>query len=348
MPPDCTKSEFELFKSLSNPRKTNFAKTSVVSAAIENELRNSPPPREEEHERPEFFPSPQPSSRPPPSESSRGSHHHQETTPPPPPEEDDGFDDVAEKQALLVELNDIRSRGVVLSRNFTMDDRLGDMRFEVNRIRSNWAASDAADMATGYMQMAMYGIEKANNKWGPVLHLDGWARSVDSNKESYRSVFTQLYKKYVRKGGATSPELSLALLLGGGAFGTHLGHTMKDGEMQNVANLMPNLMSSTKPPPPPPQEPPSRGGAFTNRPTMRGPTPIPKPQVPPAPPAPPPSSTHQTMYEMKIEALEKEKAALQAQLHQRVNSRTASIFMTHVKPTHHNSAAPLPDIEILN
>lgn len=346
MPPDCSKSEFDLFKSLSNPRKTNFAKTSAVSRAIDKELSNSPPPS----------PSPSPSLTRPPSlppikspqlfplrsESlgSVGSYRDE-------PQREDP-EDVTEKQALLMELNQLKMEGVILSRDFTMADSVGDMRFEVNRIRTNGAASDAANMATSCLQMAVMGAETANNKWGPILHLNGWSQTVSSQHEAYRSVFTQLYKKHFKRGTSVSPEVQLALLVGGSAFMTHLGQSvdgdMKNFFMNNIPNLVPGVKSKPSPPPPPSHSPPPPPGAFTQRPSMKRPSPIPTPTPPPMPtPMPMPQTSPEIdQFKAKIQEMENERAALRAQLHQQVNAMPPPIFMTHM------SSSNMPNIEILN
>lgn len=375
MPPDCTNSEFELFKSLSNPRKTNFAKTSVVSRAIEKELSNSPPPPPSPSPsltRPPSLPpikSPQlfPLS-PPRSESLRSVRSYRDEEP---RMEEEDPEDVTEKQALLVELNQLKMEGVILSRDFSMADSVGDMRFEVNRIRTNGAASDAANLATSCLQMAVMGAETANNKWGPILHLNGWSQTVSGQQEAYRSVFTQLYKKHFKKGTSVSPEVQLALLVGGSAFMTHLGQSvdgdMKDFFMNNIPNLVPGVAKSKpspppppsySPPPPPPSQP-SPPGAFTQRPSMKRPSPIPKPTPIPPTPSPQPQQTSSMreaeidQFRAKIQDMENERAALRAQLHQQVNTMPPPIFMAHVKTSSHMHSSPasppnLPDIEILN
>jgi hypothetical protein len=210
-----------------------------------------------------------------------------------------------EKQAVLVELNQLKMDGVELSRHFTMEDSLSDMTFEINRIRSNSMASEAASVATTGLQMMMLGVEAANKKWGPVLHLDGWANTVSENQATYHSVFTRLYRKHWSKGGQVSPEVQLALMVGGSAFLTHAGQSVDFGSLKNMAS------SFVKPTAPtPPTQTPGEG-AFSKRPTMRKPTGMRKPTDLPTPPQP-----DTTAYQSEIEELKRERAALQSQLHQ--------------------------------
>jgi hypothetical protein len=258
---------------------------------------------------------------------------------------------MGEKQALMVELNELRGSGVLLSRDFTMGDNVGDMRFEVNRVRANSAATNAGAMGTLGLQFFMRSVESANSKWGPILHMDGLAQTVDENKEVYRSVFSQLYKKHCKRGGGIGPELQLAGLIGGSAIATHLGHVIghdkdeiKSFISSNIPQSLKGSQASPPPPPPPttnhqPTAPPSEG-AFTQRPSMRRPSPMPQSQ-------PNPQHVHNAELEaMRREraAWAEERAALQSQLRHQANAMPPPIFMTQYKPASGNT----PDIEILN
>lgn len=257
-------SEFELFKTLSNPRRTDFTKSSVVSHALEKELHKidtDPPtlpcisPRSSHHSRTSHRSNVSKHSRT--SYRSNASVHSQE--------------DSGEKQSLLVELNQLKMDGVTLSRAFTMDDSVGDMRFEVNRIRANGAASDAGAIATSALFVLLGGIEQANTHFGPIAHLTGWSTTVTKNQNTYNSVFSQLYKKHFRKGGGLSPEVQLAMLIGGSAIATHMGNS-SDAARDMFKNTMPNLN--------PTQPASEQAGAFSKRPPMRRPSPIPTSEGP--------------------------------------------------------------------
>ena len=299
-----TESEFDIFKALSNPKRIDLNKASVVSRALEREISEPKLPPVELCPPVESCPPVEPcrESRPPvePCRESR------------PPVESwesrseksvrsvsersyKAADDMMDRQASLVELNQLKMQGILLSREFTMSDSLADMTFEINRIRSKTMAAEAAVVGTTMLRMVMLGTETANRKWGPILNLDGWSNTVKDNQESYNSVFSRLYRKHFSKGGQISPEVQLAGMLGASAFMTHVGQTTDFDSMKKMASAA--FMAN-------PVEP-KQEGAFTKRPTMRKPTPMPEP-VPPPPP--------DIDYKAEVEELRRERAVLQSQL----------------------------------
>jgi hypothetical protein len=286
-----TESEFNIFKALANPRHVDLNKSSVVSRALERELNGAPPSPPPPRSAPPAPPSPR-SHPPTPVPSLRVSEKSWRA-----PSE---VDDTEEKQAALVELNQLKMDGVILSRHFTMDDALGDMTFEINRIRSNGMASEAAVMATAGLGMVLKGLEAANKQWGPVLHLDGWSDTVASNQSTYKSVFTRLYRKHFSKGAQMSPEVQLAMMVGGSAVMTHVGANV---DFDSINNMMSGFMKPAAPAAPAQT---AGEGAFSHRPTMKKPSPM--------PPPPPPPRPDTTQHQIEIEELKRERAALQAQL----------------------------------
>jgi hypothetical protein len=281
-----TESEFDLFKRLSNPNRIDLNKTSVVSRALEREIESPTQAQKSEVpicEIPIFevqVPEVPTHVGPAVSVKSCATSEH---------------DDTMDRQAMLVELNMLKMDGIILSRHFTINDSLEDMTFEINRIRSNTMASEAAAVGTTGLQMAMMMAEAANKRWGPILHLDGWANTVSTNQRSYNLVFARLYRKHWRQGGQISPELQLAGMLAASAFMTHAGQSF---DFDSLKNMMPNQ----------PTQP--QTGAFTKRPSMRKPSPM------PAPPAPAPDTS-------EADELRKEVAALRSQLHKHVASPIA-------------------------
>lgn len=157
----------------------------------------------------------------------------------------DSTGDAADKQATLIELEMLSRDGVRLSRVFTMADSLDDMLFELNRIQSNFDTVSAVSMMTDGLQLGMKGLEFANSRWGPILHLDGWSNTIDHDRERFKRVLTKLYKKHWRRGAMMTPEAELAMMLGGSAVLHHLQHKMganpasnKNGIFGSFGNIM--------------------------------------------------------------------------------------------------------------
>lgn len=350
---DATASELNLFKTLANPLRTNFEKgDSVVSRALEvadtppSTPPPSTPPPPPPHTPPPFTPPPprhtrSPPFTPPPQHTPSPPPRHTPSPPPPrPPPNDDEEEDASQKQGMLLELHQLSRDGVQLTRTFTMNDTASDMMFELNRIRSNLDTQSSVSMMTDALQLGMKGVEMANSKWGPVLHLDGWSTTVDQDRERFQRVLTKLYKKHWRRGSMMSPEAELAMLLGGSAFLHHFQCKMganpehAGGMFGSFGNIMGMFggKKSTPPPPPPPPPPVATEGLFTQRPRMR------RPNAPPpesSPPSPPPE------FELELEALRRERAVLQQQLRQQTLGGFEMVF------TPASNLKPSPEIEEL-
>jgi hypothetical protein len=372
MSSDGTASELKLFKTLTNPKRTNFDKksgASVVEQALEREEEmewpphpSTPPPKHQNssffehhnrrHHDPEDSPPHTPRSyvsrSPPNSPGQPNFPHHPPSLSLP--------DDPAEKQGMLLELHQLERDGVSLTRHFTMDDSASDMLFELNRIRSNLDTANSVSMMTDALQLGMKGVEMANSRWGPVLQLDGWSNVVDQDRERFKRVLTKLYKKHWRRGSMMSPEAELAMLLGGSAFLHHFQHKMGANPQANSGGVMGgfgNIMNmfggggggglgmgsgGMRPSPPAPSpETTSTGGSFTKRPPMRRPN-APSffnessPSPSPPPPPPPHPNIDATANET-INALREERAVLQAQLRQQAVSGSPPSFAEGPTPS---------------
>jgi len=182
-------------------------------------------------------------------------------------------EETMEKQAVLLELQQIERRGIKLSHDFTMRDSLSDMVFELNRLRSNLDTENMVAMLTNGLQLGMKGMEFANKTWGPVLHLDGWSNVVDSDRDKFKHVITKIYKKHWRRGASLSPEMELGLLLGGSALLNHFGHQLSNGGgttgggVSSFMNLFSSFGNFLGVHPPEPQH----AHKQTERPSMRKP-----------------------------------------------------------------------------
>lgn len=134
-----------------------------------------------------------------------------------------------EKQGALLELQKFRLRGYTLSREYDMNDSWEDINFEVDRIKHIEQTLSTVRMMGLVLEFVIQGIFYANNKWGPILKLsrendpDTWA-SVQCQRiknREFDNVLEQIYKKHWRR-AQTSPEMELAMMLGGSAVMYHL------------------------------------------------------------------------------------------------------------------------------
>ena len=317
--PGATDSEFNIFKTLTNPGRTDFESgASVVSRAINDELHKSGGGS------PNYTPpsSPRRSHYGDADESSSRARRSE-----PEPE------DACEKQSMLLELNALAREGVLLTRAFTMEDSQADMLFELNRIRANLDAASSVGMMLQALKMGMVGMELANNKWGPIMHLTGWSSVIDNDSERYRRVLGKLYKKHWRTGAMMSPELELAMLLGGGAFMHHVSHKLGGdvspsgggggGGLAGLFSMFTGAPATgAAPPPPAPPADMAGGGSFSQRPPMRRPT------TASSTPPPEATQTHDHKMAAEMEELRAERAMLQAQLRKQASFTQPFVVMS--------------------
>jgi hypothetical protein len=254
-----------------------------------------------------------------------------------------------EKQGYLLELMKYRKDGVELTREYTMDDSLVDIQFEFDRIKNQLETSSNVAFMRDALLFGFQGLELANDKWGPVLELNGWSQEASKDKEKYNRVIERLYKKHWRF-GSMSPEAEFGWLIGSSMVGHHfkkkwglkLGGDSGGGGGGgfNPLNMMGMFGKSAAAPkpfvPPPPSSSSFSGGSggssggqpvpgrpIMSRPVMRGAPSftVPPHQPPPtesgAPAAapPPPDPTQHIMTEQRKE-LERELQQARSELNQ--------------------------------
>ena len=110
-----------------------------------------------------------------------------------------------EKQGYLLELDKLAMQGTTGTRKYTMDDTLEAIQYEYERIKMNMDTVNAVHFMRDVLKLALTGIELANAKLGPVLHLDGWSTEVTTDMNRYDHCLERLYKKHWRK-GSMSPS----------------------------------------------------------------------------------------------------------------------------------------------
>ena len=117
-----------------------------------------------------------------------------------------------EKQGYLIELQALQSKGVRLSREFSMKDTLTELEFEVQKQNSNLSACAAVANMKDMMRIGFNGIEMANARFGPFLCMEGWAESLTSDMKRFDSCLEKLYKRYWRK-QSMSPVMELGMII---------------------------------------------------------------------------------------------------------------------------------------
>lgn len=126
-----------------------------------------------------------------------------------------------EKQGYLIELANMRlHKGIQLSREFTMDDTLAELEFEIQKQNNNSTTRQHVVFMRDMMKMGINGLEIANARFGPFLSIDGWAESVTSDMTKYEPPLEKLYRRYFRS-SQMSPIMELSWLLLGSMVAFH-------------------------------------------------------------------------------------------------------------------------------
>lgn len=152
---------------------------------------------------------------------------------------------IREKFKILRKLEDLESKGARLTRKYTMDSSLDEMRGEYENIIAEKEKSNNVKFQGKMLMAAITGLEFLNSKFDPFdIKLDGWAEQVNENISDYDEIFAELHEKY-RSKAKLAPELKLLFQLGGGAIMLHMTNTMFKSSLPGMDDIMrqnPELM----------------------------------------------------------------------------------------------------------
>lgn len=119
-----------------------------------------------------------------------------------------------EKSSTLMELQRLKNMGIQLTREFTMNDSLADMSFELRKQLLLIEESNMVSTLKDGLKIFVSSVEMANEKFGPFLHLSGFSQTVsqDINNRKFDQPLQRIHRKYFRSTGAQmAPELEIAL-----------------------------------------------------------------------------------------------------------------------------------------
>jgi hypothetical protein len=161
------------------------------------------------------------------------------------PVKENSADVLREKFKLLRKLEDLEAKHVRLTRKYTMDSSLDEMKGEYENIISEKEKSNNVKFQGKMLMAAITGLEFLNSKFDPFdIKLDGWADQVNENLSDYDEIFAELHEKY-RSKAKLAPELKLLFQLGGGAIMLHMTNTMFKSSLPGMDDIMrqnPELM----------------------------------------------------------------------------------------------------------
>lgn len=150
-----------------------------------------------------------------------------------------------EKFKLLRKLEELESKGITLTKKYTMESSILEMRGEYETHVEERERQNSKKFQAKMLLACITGLEFLNNKFDPFdLKLDGWSEQVNENIDEYDEIFAELHEKYKSK-AQMAPELKLLFQLGGSAIMLHMTNTMFKSALPGMDDIMrqnPELM----------------------------------------------------------------------------------------------------------
>ena len=133
-------------------------------------------------------------------------------------------------------------QGVVLSKEWTLQDRIEDLTFECRRHTLHMDEVSNIGMMKDGLRIMCTGIEMLNNRIG-LLDLDGWSTEVCKDLDKHNTNLCKIYRKYWRRTQSTSPELDIATSMlasmGMYHFKRKMNNNIKKSFSKNYTNARP-------------------------------------------------------------------------------------------------------------
>jgi len=143
-----------------------------------------------------------------------------------------------EKSDFLNKLQRLEAKGFPVSRKFTMDNSLDEVKTEYFRLVDARQLETSIKFQRQMLMGAITGMEWLNGKFDPFdIKLDGWSESVHENVEDFDEIFEELYDKYKDK-GKMSPEMRLIMAVGGSGFMCHVSNTFFRSKMPTMDDVL--------------------------------------------------------------------------------------------------------------
>ena len=151
-----------------------------------------------------------------------------------------------EKFNLLRKLGALQDKGVNLSKHYTMESSLDEMKGEYEYIISEKEKKNSMGFQAKVLTTLITGMEFLNNKFDPFdIKLDGLSEQINENIEDYDEIFAELHEKYKSK-AKLAPELRLMFQVAGSAMMVHMTNTMFKSAIPGMDDIMrqnPDLMN---------------------------------------------------------------------------------------------------------
>jgi hypothetical protein len=146
----------------------------------------------------------------------------------------------AEKSDLIAKLQRLEAKGIAVSRRYTMDNTLEEVKQEYARLVDSRNLEASLRFQRQALMSVVTGMEWLNGRFDPFdLKLDGWSESVHENVEDFDEIFEELYDKYKER-GKMPPEARLVMALAGSGFMCHVSNTFLRSRMPSMDDVLRN------------------------------------------------------------------------------------------------------------
>ena len=147
-------------------------------------------------------------------------------------------DEKKKKTELINKLQRLEKKGYQVSRRYTMDNSLEEMKTEYARLVDAKQLETSIRFQRNMLMGMCTGLEWMNNKFDPFdIKLDGWSESVHENVEDYDDIFEELYDKYKER-GQMPPEARLVFQLASSGFMCHISNSFFRAKMPSAENVL--------------------------------------------------------------------------------------------------------------
>lgn len=143
-----------------------------------------------------------------------------------------------EKIEFLNKLQRLEAKGYPVSKRFTMDNSLEEIKQEFTRLVDARNLEGSLRFQRQMLMGAITGIEWLNDKFDPFdVKLDGWSESVHTNVEDFDEIFEELYDKYKDR-GKMIPEMRLMMAVAGSGFMCHVSNSFFRQKMPSMDDVL--------------------------------------------------------------------------------------------------------------
>jgi len=151
-----------------------------------------------------------------------------------------------EKFNYLRKLEQLESKGVTLSKRYSMDSSLDEMKGEYETHITEKERTNSIKFQGKLLTTFITGVEYLNKEADPFnIKLDGWSEQVHETIEDYDDIFSELHEKYKSKANM-SPEIKFLFQLASSGMMIHMTNTMFKSSIPGMDDIMrqnPDLMN---------------------------------------------------------------------------------------------------------